>query len=384
MGVNGVDHVRPELPTRPRVLHVATSLHFGGVERVLTLTAAAAHSSSYEHSFLAISGGTVAADTIRSLGCRVSLLNNNPRIPSLLVIGRLVLEMIRHRPQLVHSHGAEANFHAMIAAWLARIPHRITEEIGIPSGSLAARLVFGLIHRIPQRTIAVSEATKEALTAMRLPTSRVVVVDQPGALTAYQPRKARGSSPFTLGFVGRLEPEKNPAALIEATHLLRNHGLNVKLLIVGDGSLLPELRRMIASTKLEDHVKLCGFELEPMEILQDSHLLVQPSLSEGLGLAVIEAMAAGIPVLVTPYGGTREFVDPDATGWVLDSLSPEDIAAKITALSSLPIDELNSVGESASAFVAERFAKEKYIHHLDEIYQTLLSNGAKGQQLNRN
>jgi len=85
-------------------------------------------------------------------------------------------------------------------------------------------------------------------------------------------------------------------------------------------------------------------------------------------MALVEAMSAGIPPLVSPFGGGREIVESNVTGWFFSNLEPRGIAAGISDVITRPISELNQVGKAASDFVSQTFSPRRYVRELDEYY----------------
>ena len=149
--------------TRRSVLHIVRSLSFGGVESHMRIIALNSKLSVYDHSFCAISNGGAVADEISASGQPITILNCRSRIPSLKAIDALTRRIRIERPDVVHCHGAEANFHGTIAARLCQVPVCLTEEIGLPSHSKKARLVFRQIYRFSTSIIAISSSVKKTL-----------------------------------------------------------------------------------------------------------------------------------------------------------------------------------------------------------------------------
>ena len=153
---------------------------------------------------------------------------------------------------------------------------------------------------------------------------------------------------------------------------------NLKLVIVGDGPLREDLELQITNYKLEDKVKIIG-KVSPEEIpkyLAQADIFVRPSLSEGLGTAFLEAMAAGLPIVATPVGGIPDFLkDPSthsgqATGLFCKVNNPEDIAEKINRI--LTDDELkNRLIINGRKLVEEKYTWDKIAAQFKNLYNSL-------------
>ena len=139
-------------------------------------------------------------------------------------------------------------------------------------------------------------------------------------------------TPLAVGFIGRLDPIKRLPDLIRAVGLLRGR---VRLDIFGDGSERPELERLIRHLQLTEIVTLHGVVPRPQDALRQIGLLVLPSKAEGFGLVLIEAMAAGVPVLATNVPGIRDVVRNGETG-LLVPCNPQALAAALERLVEHP------------------------------------------------
>lgn len=346
---------QPAPHPKGRVLHVLTALDFGGVESQMRLIAAHASASDWGHDFLAIGAGGAVQRDIRALSGRADALGVPVAIPSPRASLALWRYLRRTRPQIVHLHGAEANFHGIPAARLAGVPVVISEEIGIPRHSPKARRVFAALYCHADRVVAIFHAVKAAIADQgEARAAAITVIHNP-----FEPQPFRPFPPLQgrveLGFVGRLEPVKNPMAVVEAAALLRDRGLAFRLRLVGDGSLRPALAARIADLRLSDCVLIEGFHPQPFDLLAGCHLFLQPSITEGFGLAICEAMSAGIPVIATAVGGTPEIIDAGETGWLLAEPDARHLAAAVESALSLGEPALARIAERAAASVVVRY-----------------------------
>jgi glycosyltransferase involved in cell wall biosynthesis len=354
------------------ILHVLTSLKFGGVESQMLLVAKNSSNSVWEHGFCALGESGVLLNNLKTLDAQVHALNCKVKIPSASAILSLWLYFRRVKPTVVHLHGAEANFHGTIAARFAGIPVVIAEEIGIPRHSRRARKVFSWIYRRCDQVVAISQAVKDEIITMgEADSSKITVIYNPFEQQSFRAVPLLNGR-LVLGFVGRLETVKNPIAAVEAIQILRDRGLNPLLRIIGEGSLRGDLERRITDLRLENHVVLCGFHPRPFELLQDCHFYLQPSLTEGFGLAICEAMSAGIPVIASAVGGAPEIIDHGKTGWLLEQPSPENLATTIEKAAKICPKSLASMGQNASAAVNEKFNVTAYLQSCDSLYNHLL------------
>ncbi|MBA6412291.1 glycosyltransferase [Parahaliea sp. F7430] len=352
-----------------KVYNVFTSLDFGGVESRAVIISRNSQTSVVKYLFLAVYQGGDAAKKIKLEGNEVILLNQKPTIPSPKVILSLYREFKKIRPDIVHTRGAEANFHGLIAAWLAGVPVRIGEEIGIPNHSFRAKLLFKLCYLFANKVVGISDAvTNWLIETGEVPVHKAIRVYNPVAIPEARCVEDIPSGRFRIGFVGRLEPVKNPLALVEALAILVNEGTDAELCFVGDGSQKNPLIELASGLGLSERVIFHGFQDNPAHFVRQCHLYVQPSISEGFGLALVEAMGCAVPVLATAVGGAPEIIRDGETGWLVDKTDSVTLASKLIKLSSLPGSKLIEVGIRGRESVKDRFDPASYMVELEKLY----------------
>lgn len=177
--------------------------------------------------------------------------------------------------------------------------------------------------------------------------------------------------------VSRLVKKNGVGDLIDAFYLLNSRFQipSSKLLIVGDGPLKESLKLKVESLKLEDKVDFIGEILneELLKYLERADVFVRPSLSEGLGTAFLEAMAAGVPIIGTPVGGIQDFLKDGETGLFCKVGDPTDIADKIIVIFS--DDELkNRLVVNARKLVEEKYSWDEIAAEFDKLYQKTMNN----------
>lgn len=156
--------------------------------------------------------------------------------------------------------------------------------------------------------------------------------------------------------IGRLAEQKGFSLLIEAISLTIAAHPDLRLTLVGDGPMRPEIEALIAEANLSDNILLAGWQDEAgvRHALACAQALILPSFAEGLPMVVMEAMAAGRPVIATAIAGVPELVVPGETGWIVPAGDATALAAAIAALAATPQDVLTTMGIAARARVFER------------------------------
>jgi glycosyltransferase involved in cell wall biosynthesis len=353
-----------------KIIRLTTFLDFGGQERkYISFVENGGKTLRNEYIFAAIGHGGHAEKTILNNGFKVKIFNSNPKITNLKNIWILYNWFKTIRPNIVHTAAAEANFHGVIAAKLAGIKVIIAEEIGIPNHSFLARLIFKIIYLLTDQVICVSQSVKNFLIQTReISDSKGRVIYNPASISDSNSEK-KISNCFTIVCVGRLEKVKNQYALISA--LSKLNSTSAKLILVGDGRDRLSLEDAIIQLKLEKRVTITGFVSNPEFYLNQAHLFVLPSVSEGFGIAVVEAMLQAVPCLCSNVGGIPEFISDSETGWLFDPNNESDLVSKLNNLIATPYNELKSIGEKGKSYVNNRFTPAIYIENIENLYQEL-------------
>ena len=197
---------------------------------------------------------------------------------------------------------------------LLYILHTMPEK----SFRLLPRLYMRLGSMLNNLTIAVSRAAARSISInMGIPTDKISVVYNSCHLIQ---NKSKADSSIVLT-VGHLVPYKNPHLWLKVAQQVIKSRFDVKFVWLGDGELLTSLREMVASLSLEELVLLPGHVPDPSQWYERSQIYFQPSLRESHGIAVLEAMAHGLPCVVADTGGLPESVVDNETGFIC---SPED------------------------------------------------------------
>ena len=154
---------------------------------------------------------------------------------------------------------------------------------------------------------------------------------------AARARRTRRGGGFVVGMVARLEQHKDQPTLIRAARLLADQGVACRVRLVGEGSRRAELERLIASERQGGAVELLGMRRDIPELLGQIDLFVfSTTPSEGLGIALIEAMAAGVPVVASDVGACREVLDGGELGLLVPPRDPAALAAAIEQVRAQP------------------------------------------------
>ncbi len=322
------------------------------------------------------------AQNLQAAGIAVNVIRRGRRLDWRLV-PQIVAIIRRERVNLVHAHLFTMNLNACVAARLARVPFIATYHgLGDLQGE-RRRLATRVIGRLASRVVAVSDFLRgELVNACGVAASRVATIHNGIGLDLF--RSSNGSQrramreelgvadAWVIGAVGGLRPVKGHRFLLEAMAGLAESAPNARLLVVGDGPLREGLEARAAALGIAERVRFLGFRNDVPRILGALDCFVLPSLSEGLSIVTIEAMAAGLPVVVTASGGPRDLVEHGSTGLVVP---PGDPFALSAAMASVRRDGALARRLSAAARCkAEAFDVRTMLEKYEMLYREILDD----------
>jgi glycosyltransferase involved in cell wall biosynthesis len=177
---------------------------------------------------------------------------------------------------------------------------------------------------------------------------------------------------FTIGAIGRLSAEKGFNYLIEAVEILISKNIEVRLAILGEGGQRKYLERKIAELGIDARVMLPGYVNNAKKYLPHFNVFVLSSLTEGLPIAVLEAMQAEIPIIATRVGGLSLVLENGKAGILVDSRSSNELADAINELIKTPKKGYEKV-EAARSIVQEKYSCEEMARNYLRIYKKVLS-----------
>lgn len=348
------------------ILDVTWSGQVGGIERLLEgIAFATAERNDYRHQILFLDGsgpvgdGLVDAKLATRLGMRAGY---DPR-----GLARLARELRRRRPTIIHFHtnALGAYLVALVAVPGAARVYTEHSRRAI-KGDRKFKLLYRLLRRTATAFVAVSEGMAVALAHRGVEPAHVHVVPN-GTAAPRGARSMRRDRNPTIGIVARLESHKRVDLFLEVLAELRRRG-RYRGIVVGDGSLRTELIRRRGELGLDDDVELAGEQQDVVPWLDHMDVFLSTSEIEPFGLAALEAMARGVPVVAMPCpGGLAELVE---RGGLL--LADREIGTATEALerllaSAAEQERLRSRGDATAA----ELSVARVIERLDELYDGL-------------
>lgn len=353
------------------ICHIVLSLEPGGLENGVVNVINGLDPAEFRSSVCCLQR---AGEFAERLGPDVAIASmdlrpgNDPWMP--LRVARLLR---RWDVDIVHTRNAESFFYGILAARLARVPAVVHSEHGRvfpekPMRALAQRLLL----RHVDAAFAVSEQLRSDLVReLRIPTDRFEVLYNGVDVERFQRDQTRGGPRDTggllIGSVGRLAAVKNYALLLHAIARLPE-ARSCRLVLIGEGPERAALTQLAAQLGLERRVEFSGHRDDVPQLLQGLDIFVLPSLSEGMSNTLLEAMAAGLPVVASDVGGNRELIESERTGLLFPS---GDVAALAEQLGRLlgAADLRARLGGAAALRARSEFSMEAMLARYASLYR---------------
>jgi glycosyltransferase involved in cell wall biosynthesis len=304
------------------------------------------------------------------------------------IVAPLVRQLRILRPDILHCHLVRANLFGPIAARLAGVSKVICTHHGIEDYMVSRRRRDWAVRSVERLTdgwvtqhVGVSEAMRQAaIRYLGIAPDKIVAIPNGVDLALYSQnceeraivRQELGLDPdaVVIGSVGILNHTKNFQLLIQVAKSILDRRSGVQFIIVGDGDQRNELETMVAKLGLRRSVILPGFRADINRVLRALDIFALTSRSEGFGLAVVEAMASGLPCVAFDVGALDELVADGQTGFLVKPSDGEVFDAALSRLIAEP--ELRSgMGQAARARAQALFSVELMVQRYNELYDRL-------------
>ncbi len=387
---------------RIKVLHVITRFDKGGSAENTFLTACGLDKGRYD--VVLIKGPSPSGDAddpevraaqdniaaceacIRVISLRHLVRNLSP-LSDLIAFCNLIRIIRQEKPRIVHTHTSKAGILGRWASWFCRVPVIVHTPHGHVFwgyfGPLQTRLFIfleKLTARVTDAIITLTPQEREDHLRFRIaPEGKFTVIHSGVALGPFLTGPSRAEARSLLGIpqgetvigtVGRLTAVKGQEILIRAAGQLIRPGKRIFLVLLGDGELRRDLEQLTVSLGIEGQVRFLGWRPDVARVLAACDLFCLPSHNEGMGKALVEAMAMGKPIVASDIGGIRNIVRTGENGLLIPV---RDVAAWTEAIIRLCHDPemCRRMGEEGRR-IAPRYSSEEMIKMVDWLYGKLL------------
>jgi len=346
-------------------------LETGGLERLLVEFGRYGARQRFDPCFVSLAGLGKPAEDLRSLGMQVESVASTTSGK----LGRLrfLIDYFRRKKiDIVHSHNTLAHFYAAIAAQIAGVPAVLNTQHGKGCGNTwKHRAQFRIANRFTDRIVGVSE---DAAALCRrqdgLSRDRITAIWNGIDIDRFEYR-GPADAPVAIS-VARLSPEKDFPTLLRAVWILVQEFPDFRLKIAGDGCERSRLQALADDLKLQKHVEFLGECSDVPRQLAQAGFFVSATLTEGISLTVLEAMATGLPVVTTEVGGNPEIVQEGRNGRLVRPGYPELLANAMREM-LLDRDGWPVMGELGRQRVEHHFNVRNMVRQYESVYDELIA-----------
>ncbi|MEM2146428.1 MAG: glycosyltransferase [Candidatus Jordarchaeaceae archaeon] len=378
----GVDR-KTESIRKYNLLQLIYKLEVGGAERVVCSLAKELDKSKFNVGVASFKGGPLA-DELRKEGIPVFVIGKKWKFDVVFFL-RLLRLLLKQRIDILHAHTFSPNFWGRIASIVARVPIIITTEHTVASyKKVWQRRIDKYLSNFSNAIIAVSNEVKKTLVSYcNIDPFKIVVIhnginyNNQKTLTVEQLCILREHLKLKFGLpviltIGRLSAPKGHIFLLEAISMLLKDNIKAQFLIAGDGPLRNQLEQRAKQLEIQEYVNFLGFRDDVETLLQLADIIMFPSIREGFSIALLEAMAAGKPIIATDVGGNKEAIQSGISGILVP---PQDAnALKEALLFMLRYKEIAlNMGKAGEKRFQENFTISITLTKIQTLYQNLIN-----------
>jgi glycosyltransferase involved in cell wall biosynthesis len=377
-----------------RVLHVIQGKHFGGAEQVVLTLAKSFDRRSVAPAVLCLSDGLLLS-RLREAEVPCFHIPMGSRGDVLLPLLKTIALIRREKIDIVHTHTVRSNLIGRTAALLSgrkvvtHLHSPVKRDFADPRRNRVNDLVDSLTRPAASLYIAVSRSLRDEMVRDGMPEGKIVAIHNALDLSSQEPGTGEGtdvrgtfnipSDAFLIVMVALLRPRKGPDVLIRAMQKVVERRPDTYLLVVGSDDMSEEpgfggkLRRMAVDLGLEEKIVFAGFRNDIPSILKGCDLMALPSrFGEGLPMVILEAMAAGVPVIASSVEGVPEVIEDGVTGFLVGPGDMEELAGRIISVLGDPRC-LREVSEKARRMVMSDFDGHTQARRVEALYRQVLS-----------
>ena len=360
-----------------RVVHLVTSLAIGGLETVVLDLVRCRRRDVFSAHVVCLETGGVLEEKLSALGVPVEAIGTTGSVPRRILKLARVLRSLK--PHILHTHNPSPHLHGALAARLAGVPVLVHTKHGRNFPNRRVRVATNrLAAWLSDCVVAVSDdAARVAREVERIPVEKVRLVHNGVDTTRFRYRGPRPNrDAFRAVTVARLDPVKDQATLLQAVRLVVDKNPAFRLDIVGDGPSRAALEAQRTELGLDRHVRFCGYQSDVEPYLAQADIFLLSSISEGIPLTLLEAMAVGLPGVATDVGGIREVIVPGVTGYLVPARSPEALAEAMLAIQADPL-VIERMGQASRQRIEDEFGLAGVVAQYEAIYLECL--GRRGR-----
>jgi glycosyltransferase involved in cell wall biosynthesis len=367
-----------------RIMFLSTTMGMGGADQQLLTVTDGLRSRSHDVMIVSLTPLGPMGLEARELGIATESLEMQRGVPDPRGLLRLARLMRAWKPEVLHSHMVHANLLARVVRLVAPVPALVSTIHSINDGGRLRMAAYRLSNRLVDQMTIVSQAAADRFISERIIPKELLTVF-PNSVDTERfrnvPPGTRDSVRRALGLegqfawlaVGRFEVAKDYPNMLRAFAKVREHYPEALLLLVGRGSLQPETEALTQTLGIAGSVRFLGVRRDVPEVMSAADGYVMSSAWEGMPIVLLEAAAAGLPIVATRVGGNQEVVRHEDSGFLVPPRNSEALCGAMLRLMELPDIERRALGVRGSEYVQDQYGLTRALERWEELYRRVLS-----------
>lgn len=366
-------------PHHQTLLVVITTLDFGGAETQVLELSKRFRAIGWTVSVVVLAPPMRFVQELESNSVCVHSLDMKPRRLSPRNIAHFRRVIADHEPHVVHSHMFHANIFTRMVRPTIEMPVLISTAHSISEGGPLRSLAYRLTDRFADVTTNVSQAAVDRYVDNGIaPRSRIRHIPNGIDTNRFCPdqaarRRARGElgldDHFVFLCVGRFIDEKGHESLVRSFVRTRT---DTTLLLLGDGPERSHIEARVREFGLDDQIRFLGIRRDVPDLMNAADAYVTASEREGLPMVLLEASSTGLPIVATDVGGTREIVEHERTGLLVQPSDEEALTHAMQRMREMPQPERRTMGARGRQRTSKLYSLDVVVDQWEALYEELL------------
>ena len=368
-----------------RILFLSTSMGMGGADSQLLSATRVLRAQGHNVIIVSLTSLGPMGLQARSMGIHTESLHMRRGIPDPRGLVRLARMVRAWRPDVLHSHMVHANLMARALRLIAPIPALVSTIHSVHEGGWLRMAAYRLTNRLVDHMTVVSQAAADRVIGEGIVPKELLTVVPNGVDTEQirnMPAGSREGLRTSLGLgdqfvwlaVGRFETAKDYPNMLRAFARVRQQRPDAVLLLVGRGSLREKTEALAGELKLGGAVRFLGVRTDVPLIMSAADAYVMSSAWEGMPMVLLEAAAAGLPIVATAVGGNREVVLDGESGLLVPPRDDEALGSAMVRLSGFSESHRRSMGDRGHEHVRAQYGLKRVAERWEAIYREVLAS----------
>jgi len=359
----------PDCLKKIHIMHLTTDSAIGGTEKMIVEIASSLSKNHFQSTVVTLKPGGCLEQLCKKKGVKYISVKMKSKLdfPAVLRLFKLIKNS---NVDILHTYLFHANILGRVIGRLCKVPAIFSGQRNVDlwrkkHHNLIDRLTFKFCAGI----ISNSSAGKDFLIRhVGIHEDKLIIVPNGIDVENCKLVKRKPDKFIYIAVVASLTSKKGHTYLFRAFKKLLVDNKNVKLNIIGDGPLKSELEKLSYNLKINKNINFLGFQDNIIKHLEQTDIFVLPSLWEGMPVALMEAMACGLPCLATNVGGVGELIDNNVNGLLVEPKDVDALYESMLILIKISSEERDKLGTKAREKIKEFYSKKAMITKLEKIY----------------